>query len=179
MGAHALRKTPYLQIRICYASAVYLGRKFWFTAFFLVLLILTNRFDAFNPKNASETNAIIQITLRQLEKRTSSRATDRCGLRGRAGHTIILYDIFPDFFVKFVFLQQQYCSQYNRAAKTRLTANGKPPEPKLVRTCSLSYVLPVDLSKYSCCVWIPYIKLVLYFDRSAATNNQYIIPLLR
>ena len=91
VGAHALRKTPYLQIRICYASAVYLGRKFWFTAFFLVILILTNRFDAFNPKNASETNAIIQITLRQLEKRTSSRATDRCALRGRAGHTIILY----------------------------------------------------------------------------------------
>ena len=49
-----------------------------------------------------------------------------------------MYDFFPDFFVKFVFLQQLYCYQYNRAAKTRLTANGKPPEPKLVRTCSLS-----------------------------------------
>ena len=67
-------------------------------------------------------------------------------LRGRAGDTMILYEvrstIYPRFFVKFV-LQQLYCSQYNRAAKARLTANGKPPEPnrtkpKLVRTCSHS-----------------------------------------
>ena len=59
-------------------------------------------------------------------------------LRGRAGDPTILYDFFPVFFVKIVFLQRLYCSQYNRAAKTRLTANGKRPEPKLVRTCSLS-----------------------------------------
>ena len=38
--------------------------------------------------------------------------------RGRAGHTIILYDCFPNFFVKSVFLQQLYCFQYNRAVGT-------------------------------------------------------------
>ena len=52
---HDLRKTPYLPNPICYASAIYLGRNLTFTAIFWVLL--TDQFDAFNPKNASETNA--------------------------------------------------------------------------------------------------------------------------
>ena len=77
-------------------------------------------------------------------------------LRGRAGYTKILHNFSPTFLASFVSLQQLYCSQYIRAAKTRLTVNGKPPEPKLVRTCSLwrkpastpiSFVLPVDLFK--------------------------------
>ena len=68
------------------------------------------------------------------------QVVDAFHVRGRAGHTIMLYDFFRDFFVKLIFLQQLYCSQYNRTAKTHLMANGKPPEPKpkLVRTCSLS-----------------------------------------
>ena len=136
MGTHALRKTPYLPIHICYASAVYLGRKFKFTAFFLGPLILTNGFDAFNPKNASETNATIQETLRHLKTYEFSRRRSMWLKRPRRSYYNPVR-FFVDFFVKFVFLQQLRCSQYNRAAKTRLTANGELPEPKLVRTCSL------------------------------------------
>ena len=55
----------------------YLRRKLTFTAILFVLL--PDQSDAFfNPKNVSETNAI-NITppsIGQLEKRTSSRATD-------------------------------------------------------------------------------------------------------
>ena len=58
-------------------TAICLRRKLTFTAIFIVLL--PDQFDAFfNPKNVSETNAI-NITppsIGQLEKRTSSRATD-------------------------------------------------------------------------------------------------------
>ena len=57
----------------------YLRRKLIFTAIFLALRVLTNHFDAFfNPKTPQRRT--LHITLRQLEKRTSSRATDRCHL---------------------------------------------------------------------------------------------------
>ena len=48
---------------------------------------------------------------------TQSARTYKERLRGRAGHTIILYDFFHVFFVKFVLLQQLYCSQHNRMEK--------------------------------------------------------------
>ena len=67
------------------------------------------------------------------------KARGRGTPRGRAGHTIILYDFFsPFFFVKFVFVQQFYCFRYTGAAKTRLTENGVSPEPNLLGLRSLS-----------------------------------------
>ena len=55
--------------------AVYLTRILTFAATFFVLL--PDQFDAFNPKNVSETNAMITPpSISQLEKRTSSNATD-------------------------------------------------------------------------------------------------------
>ena len=72
-GKHALRKASYLPSHICPASAVYLRRKLTFTAIFLAQL--TDHFDAsFNPKTPQRQT--LQITLCQLEKRTSSRTTD-------------------------------------------------------------------------------------------------------
>ena len=67
----------YLPNRTSVLIAVYLRRKFAFTAIFLVLLPV--QFDAFlNPKNVSETNAInvTPPSIGQREKRPSSRATD-------------------------------------------------------------------------------------------------------
>ena len=53
---NGIRKTPYLPNHICYASAVYLGRKPTFATIFLARP--KNKIDAFfNPKNASEMNA--------------------------------------------------------------------------------------------------------------------------
>ena len=66
----------YVPNRTSAVIAVYLRRKLAFTAIFLVL---PDQFDAFfNPKIVSETNSIsiTLISIGQLEKRTSSLATD-------------------------------------------------------------------------------------------------------
>ena len=63
--------------RASVSIAVYLGKKHNFTL--IVLELLANLFDVFfNPKNISETNDISNnpLSIGQLEKRTSSRATD-------------------------------------------------------------------------------------------------------
>ena len=74
---HALRYMAYLPNRTTVVIAVYLRTKLTFTAIFFVLL--PAQFDTFlSPKNVSETNVtnITPISIRQLEKRTSSYATD-------------------------------------------------------------------------------------------------------
>ena len=96
VGTHALRKTPYLPIRICYASAVYLGRKFSFTAFFLVLL--TNRFDAFNPKNASETTLYTNNTPPTWKTYEFSRHRSMC-FKGPRRSYYNPIRFFPRFFL--------------------------------------------------------------------------------
>ena len=105
---------------------------------------------------------------------------DRFKVSRRPYYIPIVYN-FPPFFVvvKFVFLQQPYCSRHNRAATTRPTANSIPPEPKFIRLCSLSWtkayvhrhlsVPPVDHSKYALLCLNP-VKLFLYFGHYAAPN---------
>lgn len=75
---HALRKTAYLPNRTSIVTAVYLRRKLTLMVLYFFVVLLPNHLNAFfNPKNASETNAI-NITppsTGQLEKLLSSRAT--------------------------------------------------------------------------------------------------------
>ena len=105
--------------------------------------------------------------------------------RGRVGHTIILYVPPPDFFVKFVFLQQlHYCvpsSQYIRAAEN--TPYGKRHTSRAKAYSSLQsilneslrsppsclYYVPVDHSKHALLCLNP-VKLFLHFGHSAAAN---------
>ena len=54
----------------------------------------------------------------QIHPRGCVVLTVNVTLRGRAGHTMSLHDFPPIFFVKFAFLQQLYCFQYNRAVGT-------------------------------------------------------------
>ena len=61
-------------------------------------------------------------------------------LRGRAGHTIILYDFFPDFFLcnlSAAILLPVLWSGRNYLV--RLTENGSSLEPNLPSLCSLSW----------------------------------------
>ena len=51
-------------------------------------------------------------------------------LRGHAGHAIILCVFSPIFFEKFVFLQQLYCFQYNRAVGTTPYGKRHPSRTK-------------------------------------------------
>ena len=54
------------------------------------------------------------------------------------------------FFVKLVFLQQPYCSQYNRTATTRPTANANLPN----QTCSQVHMIQVHMTSFSLCYFV-------------------------
>ena len=73
------------------------------------------------------------------------QSLSRGSLRGRAGHSIILQDYVPDLFVKFVFLQQPYRYQYNRAAKTRLTET----QTSRTKACSQGHMIQVPMTSSS------------------------------
>ena len=74
---HASRKTAYILKQTCVWYVYYLRLKHTFTPIFLGQM--PDQFDVFfDPKNASEKNAqnITLPSIGQLQKRTSSRATD-------------------------------------------------------------------------------------------------------
>ena len=74
----------------------------------------------------------------------------RGSLRGCAGHSIILRDFVPDFFVKFVFLQQPHCSQYTRAAKHAL----RQTQTSRTKACSQVHMIQVHMTSSSLCYFV-------------------------
>ena len=76
-----------------------------------------------NAKFVKHLETVHTTAAKKIGGCSKSSTTSAKVSRGRAGHTIILYDFPPDISVKVVFLQQLYCFQYNRTVLT--TPHGK------------------------------------------------------
>ena len=76
------------------------------------------RYDYHTPLRHMPLGHVLEKIGSQIHPRGCVVLTVNVTLRGRAGHTMSLHDFPPIFFVKFAFLQQLYCFQYNRAVGT-------------------------------------------------------------